>query len=354
MINSRSCFGIISFLKLGINYKIDILGVYAMAIILKEGTFLRKKEDETYYMISNINQRRNYIAKQQGVGKGGIKVLLKSWKRFAILCVLIFLAKGVSEDLFFLSLFVSGITVILTMGYTKRDYEAEDQQLIRKAQRIKSAFKPWEKGLKGETAIFKTLSRLSDDFYIINDISINFKIEVQIDHVVVGPTGIFAIETKSMGGNLKPFKDNWLHGPNIIRSPQLQSKRGASVLASLLDEKVQAIVALSNSKARWLGEQEELCPVIYGVQLNTYIISQSVKVLNPKDIAYKIMRKLYNSETSEDKRQRNFFKQDYIDFQKEMGIVKERKYYSYKMFVRNVKFLGIISSILIIAMLVIF
>jgi len=61
----------------------------------------------------------------------------------------------------------------------------------------------------GEEAGVSALSHLSDDFHIINDVHLNFRRALfwnktgeylkscQIDHIVIGPTGIFLLETKN-------------------------------------------------------------------------------------------------------------------------------------------------------------
>lgn len=55
----------------------------------------------------------------------------------------------------------------------------------------------WRKGTAGERITAGVLESLSDDYWIINDVGTpagNF------DHIVVGPTGAFAIETKNWRG----------------------------------------------------------------------------------------------------------------------------------------------------------
>lgn len=58
-------------------------------------------------------------------------------------------------------------------------------------------------GLKGEKNTTKLLGTLPDSFTVLSDI----KVEVegkssQIDHIVVGPTGVYIIETKNMNGSI--------------------------------------------------------------------------------------------------------------------------------------------------------
>ncbi|MGF9796371.1 nuclease-related domain-containing protein [Brevibacillus agri] len=58
-------------------------------------------------------------------------------------------------------------------------------------------------GLKGEKNTKKLLATLPDSYTVLSDI----KVEVegkssQIDHIVVGPTGVYVIETKNMNGSI--------------------------------------------------------------------------------------------------------------------------------------------------------
>ncbi|EOD01351.1 nuclease-related domain-containing protein [Caldisalinibacter kiritimatiensis] len=58
-------------------------------------------------------------------------------------------------------------------------------------------------GIKGEKSTIKTLEQLSNEYYIYNDIVINTrKGKSQIDHVVIGPNGVFVVETKNHNGEI--------------------------------------------------------------------------------------------------------------------------------------------------------
>jgi hypothetical protein len=64
-------------------------------------------------------------------------------------------------------------------------------------------------GAQGEEAVINALSRLPDEYHVLNDINLHFHRAIhwremneyikncQIDHLVVGPTGIFLLETKN-------------------------------------------------------------------------------------------------------------------------------------------------------------
>jgi hypothetical protein len=57
--------------------------------------------------------------------------------------------------------------------------------------------KNWEKGAAGEKSVAHTLSKLPDEFRVVNDVATPFG---NLDHVVIGPTGVFVIETKDWRG----------------------------------------------------------------------------------------------------------------------------------------------------------
>lgn len=82
-------------------------------------------------------------------------------------------------------------------------------------------------GAHGEEQVITHLSRLPDDYHIVNDVNLHFNRAIhwkkgdeyirncQIDHVVVGPTGIFLLETK-----------NWKPSDIEIKSHELKHQVG--------------------------------------------------------------------------------------------------------------------------------
>ena len=80
---------------------------------------------------------------------------------------------------------------------------------LHKAHDIIQANQPFFVGAIGETAVIKELRKLPETYYILNEVMLSFTRSIRwkkygeyvksckIDHVVVGPTGIFLIETKN-------------------------------------------------------------------------------------------------------------------------------------------------------------
>jgi len=94
-------------------------------------------------------------------------------------------------------------------------------------------------GALGEQKVVKTLEALSDEYFLINDLSVSFSPaiynrqdndyikSVQIDHILVAPSGVFLIETKN-------WSEKSLESLSL-RSPVQQIKRTNFVLFKLLN-----------------------------------------------------------------------------------------------------------------------
>lgn len=97
-------------------------------------------------------------------------------------------------------------------------------------------------GAYGEQKVVKTLEELSDEYFLINDFNVSFSPaiynrqeddyikSVQIDHILVAPSGIFLIETKN-------WSEKSLANLNL-RSPVQQIKRTNFVLFKLLNNEI--------------------------------------------------------------------------------------------------------------------
>ena len=103
----------------------------------------------------------------------------------------------------------------------------------------------WNSGLEGERAVNRELDRLPDTYSGQSGVVLQSN-RGDIDHVVVGPNGIFVIESKNYGGNISCDGDQWRKTRRItneksiestIGSPSRQVKRNAKVLKDFLLER---------------------------------------------------------------------------------------------------------------------
>ena len=57
-----------------------------------------------------------------------------------------------------------------------------------------------------------------------------------VDHLVIGPSGLFVIETKNYSGNVKCDRDDWFVNGQKIRSLSRQAKRNAMAIRANLEK----------------------------------------------------------------------------------------------------------------------
>ncbi len=120
--------------------------------------------------------------------------------------------------------------------------------------------KSWYKGYEGEKTVKKSLKKLNGGYHIFNDVKLPGSWG-NIDHIVVGPTGIFVIESKNLGGLHIVDGDNWSakykeYGgfKKSYKSPGKQTKANAAQLRKYLikndvnmkDLWVKSMVALNS------------------------------------------------------------------------------------------------------------
>ena len=115
-------------------------------------------------------------------------------------------------------------------------------------------------GWEGEKRVIKLLSsKLSDNYILINDLCLKSG-GGDIDHVVLGPNGIFVLETKNWNGNITCNGDLWQRAgkQNFKGSPSRQVKRNASTIKHIIDSSpsfgplgvyVEDIVVFTNKHA---------------------------------------------------------------------------------------------------------
>ena len=98
----------------------------------------------------------------------------------------------------------------------------------------------WMKGDKGEKLVSLYLEDLPRGYFTFNDVTIpggkgNF------DHIVIGPTGIFLIETKNYSGFFKIYGNDWYSrssSQKMKRNPGNQVRLNALDLSKFLNKKL--------------------------------------------------------------------------------------------------------------------
>jgi hypothetical protein len=137
----------------------------------------------------------------------------------------------------------------------------------------------WTVGKQGEIAIADALKSLPDDYALLNDLMLPDGIG-NIDHVVMGPNGLFVIETKNYSSYVKCFGDSWFVNGKRIHSLS-KAKRNALVLRQNLagvfkDQRVRlpyivAVLVFLGGRSR-LSIKNPTIPVLRAPELSDFIV----------------------------------------------------------------------------------
>lgn len=92
-----------------------------------------------------------------------------------------------------------------------------------------------QRGAQGEEEVTQLLSRLPDDYILVNDVVLP-RGRGNIDHVVLGPCGIVVIETKRYKGCISCRHGEWFQNGRPIRGVGQQANGAAMAIKRFLSE----------------------------------------------------------------------------------------------------------------------
>jgi hypothetical protein len=170
----------------------------------------------------------------------------------AVLSLFIFLATLIASSL--QALFTLSLSIFVEIGLLISFVPLIGFYYYLRKYRI------YDGGWEGEKQVIKLLSnKLNDDYILLNDLYLQGG-GGDIDHVVLGPNGIFVLETKNWSGSITCNGDLWQRAgkKNFKGSPSRQVKRNASTIKRIIDSSpafgplgidVEGIVVFTNTRA---------------------------------------------------------------------------------------------------------
>jgi len=102
-------------------------------------------------------------------------------------------------------------------------------------------------GAEGEQEVAAILNGLPAGFVVLHDVVVSMPSghAAEVDHLVLGPTGVWVVETKRWGGVLTPNADVWVqdgrYGRKTHPSPVVQLRRAQRVVANRLALKLEQV-----------------------------------------------------------------------------------------------------------------
>jgi hypothetical protein len=146
------------------------------------------------------------------------------------------------------------------------------------------------KGAKGEELVARELGFLSDEYTVFHDITIRLPRtaggSANLDHIVVGPNGVFAIETKNWSDSVTISNGELLYaGQKPTRPPLEQVKTAANALREFLrletnlDLSIRPVLCFASDSLA-TGEQGSVGVLICDTEhlLNTILTEQEYNI----------------------------------------------------------------------------
>jgi len=137
------------------------------------------------------------------------------------------------------------------------------------------------KGLEGEQSVASELSYLNNEFLLLNDVMLPGG-KGNIDHILLGPTGVFVFETKNYSGKYVCYGDRWffqgVREKSDVNSVSIQAKNNAAVLSGLFHSsgftvEVNPIIVFTHPSVQlWL--HHPTVPVLKGGTICNYVLNQ--------------------------------------------------------------------------------
>ena len=75
------------------------------------------------------------------------------------------------------------------------------KRLLRRAYRIHDDERAWRRGAEGEEAVARRLAKLPEGWTVLHDLCLR-ESGTNLDHLVVGPAGVFVLNTKALSGKV--------------------------------------------------------------------------------------------------------------------------------------------------------
>jgi hypothetical protein len=172
-----------------------------------------------------------------------------------------------------------------------RDHVQNRLSRIERIWSILQEHKFYIYGAIGEEKTIGELAKLSDEYVVINDFRKRFQrpiynrreddriYSVQADHLVIGPTGLFIIETKNWSRNSIEKAD--------LLSPVQQVKRVAFALFVYLNDAVNRC-AIRRFKSNWGNKKISPRQIVVSMNRVPHADFQFVKVLNVSNLTVNI------------------------------------------------------------------
>ncbi|HEY5266219.1 MAG TPA: nuclease-related domain-containing protein [Acidimicrobiales bacterium] len=144
--------------------------------------------------------------------------------------------------------------------------------------------KAWRKGSKGEEEVASRLLRLGDGWFVLHAVQVREE-GTDIDHVVIGPSGVFTLNTKNHLGKSVTVYERAIYVSGMklpyIAASRSEGKRSSQLLTAAcgFDVKAQSVIVVMANELKFKGYPKDV-DVVARKKIATWLNGQPA-VLEP-------------------------------------------------------------------------
>jgi Nuclease-related domain len=158
--------------------------------------------------------------------------------------------------------------------------------LLARALRVHTDERAWRKGANGERATSWWLGRLPEGWFVFHDIPIGLR-GANIDHLVIGPAGVFTINTKNLSGaivvNPRTLTHNG-HRTNFLPKASAEALRAGTLLSAAIGKDVPVRGVLAILADEWTIKQRPSDVFVGGPRGVKHWMLGQPPALRPSDV----------------------------------------------------------------------
>jgi hypothetical protein len=158
--------------------------------------------------------------------------------------------------------------------------------LLARALRLHTDERAWRKGTNGERVTSWWLGRLPEGWLVFHDIPIGLR-GANIDHLVIGPAGVFTINTKNLSGaivvNPRTLTHNG-HRTNLLPKALAEALRAGTLLSAAIGKDVPVRGVLAILADEWTIKQRPSDVFVGGPRGVKHWMLGQPPVLRPSDV----------------------------------------------------------------------
>jgi hypothetical protein len=157
---------------------------------------------------------------------------------------------------------------------------------LARALGVHSDERAWRRGANGERITALWLGRLPDGWHVFHDVPVGER-GANIDHVVVGPAGVFTVNTKNLTGKLwvgaKSIRRNG-HPTDYLRKAVAEASRASRLLSAALGRQVGVRAVLAILADEWTILEEPADVIVRGPRGAKNLMLAQPEVLTPREV----------------------------------------------------------------------